>query len=110
MHGFAVPFFMFSDSVTASVTGRLVGPVVLSAFGSYARGTYSVESLDNEVESGAGSVRLNVPVIWFLSAYVEGYYAEYEFARRVGLLPDMPQGTSRFGTRAGLSFMLPVLR
>ena len=110
LHGFAAPFFTFSDSVGLSVLGRLVGPVTLSTFGSYSHGTFSVQSVKNVVDSGSGSVRINVPVIWFLSAYVEGYYAEYRFARRVGLLDDMPQATSRFGTRAGLTFLLPVLR
>lgn len=110
LQGFAAPFLTFTDSIAVAVSGRVAGPVSLSASGAYTHGTFSVQSARNVVDSGVGSVRLNVPVIWFLNLYVEGYYAEYRFRQRLGLLPDVPAAVDRFGTRAGLSFWLPVLR
>ena len=110
MQGFAQPFFTFTDSVGVSVSGRVKGPVTLSTTGSYSHGTFKVSRVRNVTDSGSAAVRVNVPIIWFLTSYAEAYYARFRFANRVGLLPDIPLSTERLGVRAGVNFILPVVR
>lgn len=110
LFGFSAPFATFTDSVTVTLGGRLAGPATISASGIYSHGTFSVSALENVVDSGSANVRVNLPILSLLSVYGEGYYAEYRFERRIGLLEDVPTATRRFGARAGVNLSLPVLR
>jgi hypothetical protein len=110
LDGFTAPFFTFSDSVSASVSGLLGRGIGLSGRASYSRNTYTLDTLSNVFNTLDASVHLQVPVMWALAAYVEGYYAEHDFQRRVGLLERVPTSLERFGTRVGLTVSVPVLR
>ena len=108
--GFSAPFFAFSDAGSFTFSGRLFRDVGLSGRALYAHSRFSLGELDNAFDSMAGSLRLQVPVMWALAAYVEGYYAEHDFQRRLGLLEGVPTSLQRVGTRAGLTVSVPVLR
>jgi hypothetical protein len=110
LEGFAAPFFTFSDSATFSVSGRLFRALELSSRGSYTHGRYSISALTNAFNTVAATARAQVPIIWALTAYVEEYYTDYEFQRRLGLLQGIPRSLDRLGTRAGLTVTVPVLR
>lgn len=108
--GFAAPFFTFTDAVSGTFSGRLARDISLSGRASYSHNRYTVDQIRNEFDTLAGSVRVQVPVMWALSFYVEGYFAEHDFEGRVGLLERVPTSLDRFGTRAGLTVSVPVLR
>jgi hypothetical protein len=110
LEGFAAPFFTFSDAVSGRFTGRVVGPLRVAASGSFSRGSFSVQTLENSYQSRGATVRLWVPVTSMLAAYVDAYDFWYNFRRRVGLLESMPARSTTYGVRAGLTFWLPVLR
>ena len=110
LEGFTAPFFTFSDAVSASFSGRLGRDISLSGRASFSRSHYTLDELANEFDTITTSVRLQVPVMWALSAYVEGYYAAHDFEGRVGLLERVPTALDRLGTRAGLTVSVPVLR
>jgi hypothetical protein len=110
LYGFLAPFVTFSDSIGGLVIGKVAGPVYLTASGAYSRGSYSALSVENVVNSSWAVLRVHVPIMWLLSTYVEGYYSQYDFDRRIGLLPSVPTTTDRLGIRAGVTFLVPVLR
>lgn len=110
LEGFAAPFFTFSDTASLSFGGRLRRDIGLSGRASYSHSRYSLDTFRNVFDTVAASVRLQVPVMWALAAYVEGYYAEHEFQRRLGLLEGIPTSLERLGSRAGLTVSVPVFR
>jgi hypothetical protein len=110
LEGFAVPFFAFSDTVSGTFSGRLVRDLALSGRLSYSHSRYSLDILSNTFDTIYASTRLQVPVMWALSAYVEGYYSEHDFQRRLGLLEGIPASLERVGMRAGLTVSVPVYR
>jgi hypothetical protein len=110
LEGFTAPFFTFSDVVSGSISGRLGRDVSLSGRATYSRNHYSLDVATNEFDTISGSVRLQVPVMWALSAYVEGYYLGHDFEGRVGLLERVPTALDRVGMRTGLTVSVPVLR
>jgi hypothetical protein len=108
--GFTAPFFTFSDAAAFTFSGRLVRDIRLSGRALYSHSRYSLGQLENSFNRTSGSLRVQVPVMWALAAYVEGYYAEHEFQRRLGLLEGVPTSLERLGTRVGLTVSVPVLR
>ena len=110
LEGFAVPFFTFSDAVAGTFSGRLVRDIALSGRLTYSHNTYTIDTLENEFDTLYASTRVQVPVMWALAFYVEGYYADHDFQRRIGLLQGIPSQVDRFGTRVGLTVSLPVFR
>lgn len=110
LYGFAAPFVTFTDSIGGSVSGRLPKNVYVTASSTYSRGTYSALSVENVANSMWAVATVHVPIWWLLSTYAEGYYSQYDFQRRVGLLPGVPTATERFGIRGGVTFWVPVLR
>jgi hypothetical protein len=110
LYGFAAPFVTFSDSIGGFVAGKVPGPVYISGGVTYSRGSYSVLTVDNVSDSTWAVARVNVPIMWMLSAYSEGYYSHYEFERRVGLLPGVPTASDRVGIRFGVMVFVPVVR
>lgn len=110
LEGFTQPFFTFSDTVAGTVSGRLPHALLLSGRASYSHSRFSIDALDNVFDTVSASTRLQIPVMWALAAYVEGYFAQHDFQRRLGLLEGIPSSLERFGTRAGLTVTVPVLR
>jgi hypothetical protein len=110
LEGFTAPFFTFSDAVTGSFSGRLVRDITLSGRGTFSHNRYTLDEATNEYDTLAASVRVQIPVMWALAAYVEGYYADHDFEGRVGLLERVPTSLERLGMRAGLTVSVPVLR
>lgn len=110
LEGFAEPFFTFSDTASVSFAGRLGRDVGLSGRASYSHNRYSIDAFSNVFDTTAASMRLQVPVMWALAAYVEGYYADHNFRQRLGLLEGIPTSLDRIGTRAGLTVSVPVFR
>ena len=110
LEGFAQPFFTFSDAVTGSVSGRIVRDIALSGRLTYSHNTFTVQTFENEFDTVYASARLQVPVMWALAAYVEGYYADHDFQRRLGLLEGIPSQVERIGSRFGLTVSVPVFR
>jgi hypothetical protein len=110
LEGFAAPFFTFSDTIAASASGRLFRELGLSGRASYSHNRFTLGGLTNEFDTVSMSTRLHVPIMWALAAYVEGYYSEHDFQSRLGLVEFIPTSMNRFGTRAGLTVSVPVLR
>lgn len=110
LEGFAVPFFAFSDTVRGTFTGRVVRDITWSGRLSYSHSRYSIDELRNVFSTTAASTRVQVPVMRVLAFYVEGYYTEHDFQRRLGLLEGIPTSLERIGTRAGLTVSVPVYR
>jgi hypothetical protein len=110
LEGFAVPFFAFSDTVRGTFTGRVVRAITWSGRVSYSHNRYSIDELRNVFSTTAASTRVRVPLMWALAFYVEGYYTEHDFQRRLGLLQGIPLALERIGTRAGLTVSVPVYR
>lgn len=110
LEGFAAPFFTFSDTALASFSGRVGRDIALSGRVSYSHSRYSLDTFRNVFDTTAASMRLQVPVMWALAAYVEGYYAQHDFQRRLGLLEGVPSSLERLGTRAGVTVNVPVFR
>ena len=110
LEGFAVPFFTFSDTVSGSVAGRLPRDIALSGRIAYAHSRFSISELKNTFDNVSGSARLQVPVMWALATYVETYFSQHDFQRRLGLLEGIPLTFERFGVRAGMTVSVPVYR
>jgi hypothetical protein len=110
LDGFTAPFFTFSDSVTFSAAGRVGRDISVSGHGSYSYNRYTFGAFTNTFDTVAASTRVQVPVMWALAAYVEGYYSEHDFQNRLGLIEGIPGSVNRLGTRAGLTVSVPVLR
>jgi hypothetical protein len=110
LEGFAIPFFTFSDSVAATFAGRLPHDIALSGRLSYSHSRFSIAELDNTSNTLGGSARIQVPVMWALAVYVESYFSDYDFQRRLGLLEGIPLSLDRVGVRAGLTVSVPVYR
>ena len=110
LEGFELPFFTFSDAVTGTFSTRLGRDIGVSGRLSYSHNTYTVDTLKNAFDSIYVSGRVQVPVMWALAFYVEGYYADHDFQRRLGLLQGIPSQTERVGARVGLTVQIPVYR
>jgi len=110
LEGFAVPFFTFSDALTGTVSSRLGRDISVSGRLSYSHNTYSVDALKNAFDTWYVSGRVQVPVMWALAFYVEGYYTDHDFQSRLGLLQGIPSQTERVGVRAGVTVQIPVYR
>jgi len=110
LEGFAEPFFTFYDSLSATISGRLGRDIGLSGSVSYSHNRYSLDALSNVFDTFSGSTRLQVPVMWALAVYAEGYYSQHDFRSRLGLVQGVPTSHDRIGARAGLTVSVPVLR
>ncbi|HET7695292.1 MAG TPA: hypothetical protein VFK57_06255 [Vicinamibacterales bacterium] len=110
LEGFVAPFFTFSDTIAGSFSGDLGRGVALSGRLAYSHSRFTFDELENTFDTLAATTRLRVPVVSMLSAYVEAYYAEHDFQRRLGLLQGIPASLERFGTRAGVTLSVPVYR
>lgn len=110
LEGFAVPFFTFSNALGGTFAGRIVRDITLSGRVSYSHNTYTVDRLENEFNTVYASTRVQVPVMWALAFYLEGYYADHDFRRRLGLLQGIPSQVERIGSRVGLTVSVPVFR
>lgn len=108
--GFDAPFLFSSDSVSATLSGRLAGPVTMLARGYYTHGRFTVASLENRSDWMSALLSVNVPVTTMVAATVQGYYSDQSFERRVGLLTGVPLETNTYGVRVGLSLWVPVVR
>ena len=110
LEGFAAPFFTFSDTVAGSISGRIVRDITLAGRLAYSHSHFSISELRNTFDTIAMTGRVQVPIMWALAAYVEGYYSEHDFQRRLGLLEGIPASLQRVGARAGLTVSVPVYR
>ena len=110
LEGFAAPFFSFSDAVAGTFSTRVHRDIALSGRLSYSHNTYTIEALKNEFNTWYASGRVQVPVMWALAVYVEGYFSDHDFRRRLGLLEGIPSHSERFGIRTGVAVQLPVYR
>ena len=110
LEGFVAPFFTFYDTGLLSFSGRLGRDIGLSGQASYSHSRYSINTLKNVFDTMSASVRLQVPVMWALAAYVEGYYADHDFQQRLGLVQGIPTEFERLGIRTGLTVNVPVFR
>jgi hypothetical protein len=110
LEGFAVPFFTFSDTVAATFFGRIVRDIGLSGRVSYSHSRFTLQALRNQGDTFYASSRVQVPVMWALAFYLEGYYSDHDFQRRLGLLEGIPTSIDRLGMRAGLTVSVPVYR
>lgn len=110
LDGFTAPFFSYYDSVSGSFSGLLGRGIGLSGYVAYSHSHYTLDALNNVYDTVDASARLQVPVMWALAAYVEGYYTENDFRSRLGLLDRVPTSLNRVGTRIGLTASVPVLR
>jgi len=110
LEGFAQPFFTYSDTVAGSISGRVGRDVGLSGGVSYSHNTYSIDAFSNVFNTFAGSARIQVPIMWALAVYAEGYYSQHDFQSRLGLIQGVPASHDRLGLRTGLTVSVPVLR
>lgn len=108
--GFTVPFFTFADSTSVYMSGRIFRELGLTARGSYTHGRYTIGEFKNSFDTLAASARLQAPIFHVLGMYLEGYYTDYEFQQRLGLIRGAPASLHRVGTRLGLTVLVPVLR
>jgi hypothetical protein len=110
LEGFAVPFFTFSDALAGTFSVRIPRDIALSGRLSYSHNTYTIDVLKNEFNTWYASGRVQVPVMWALAVYAEGYYSDHNFQRRLGLLEGIPSQVERVGVRTGLTVQIPVYR
>jgi hypothetical protein len=107
--GFAVPFFLFSDSIGGSLTGSIKRRVLLTASGGYSVGRYEVASIQNRTHWVDGSLTATTVLFRTLAAYVTGGTGQYDFERRIGLLRGTPLSSTSIWFHAGLTFRLPLM-
>jgi hypothetical protein len=110
LDGFTAPFFAFSDAVRGSFTGRVVRDITWSGRLTYSHSHYTLDALESSFDTTSASTRVQVPVMWALALYVEGFYNQHDFQRRLGLLEGIPTSLERTGVRAGLTVNVPVYR
>ena len=109
IEGFAVPFFLFSDSIGGSLTGVVARRVVLSFNGSYSYGQYDVGPIENRSRWASGSVMARATLYRTLAGYVQGGTGWYDFDRRFGLYRTTPLSNNRYWIRAGVVLGLPLI-
>jgi hypothetical protein len=109
VEGFAVPFFLFSDTIGGSLTGVIARRVALSVGGGYSFGRYTIGPLENRSEWINGSVTARSTIYRTLAGYVQGGTGQYDFDRRLGLYRSTPLSNSRYWVRAGVVFGLPLI-
>jgi hypothetical protein len=109
IEGFAVPFFLFSDSVGGSLTGLVARRVALSFSGSYSYGRYDIGPIENRSRWASGSVLARATLYRTLAGYVQGGTGQYDFDRRFGLYRTTPLSNNRYWVRAGVVLGLPLI-
>lgn len=109
IEGFAVPFFLFSDSVGGSLTGVVARRVVLSFNGSYSYGQYDIGPVANRSTWASGSAMARTTIYRTLAGYVQGGVGQYDFDRRFGLYRTTPLSNNRYWIRAGVVLGLPLI-
>jgi hypothetical protein len=109
VEGFALPFFLFSDTVGATLSGNVFRRVAVTAGGGYSFGHYNVGPLKNRTEWLNGSVTARAVIYRTLAGYVHAGVGQYDFDRRLGLYQSTPLSSSRYWIRAGVVFGLPLI-
>jgi len=103
-----VPAPLYTDAVTAQLSGFLNRRVDLQFVAAYATGDLAQSGGAAKVLTYTGDARLRFGLTREVAAYVDGLFYQYEFERTLLLAPGLPHHLKRTGIRAGFTLWFPV--
>jgi hypothetical protein len=108
--GLTEPLYYFSDTAAVSLGGQVARRAVVRFVGSYVRGRFAADVLENKTRSWNGTGGVSFGVARVMAVYAQATASTLKLSPRLGALTGLPVMVDRFAVASGVTIWFPLVR